>query len=99
MKPVKFPKDALLEVTWEDICQEPSWHTIEEARKAGTVTVVTTGYFFETNRRNGKYILKLSHSKAQNGGCDVTSIPWGTITNVKMIETHGKQDEVHTCTA
>lgn len=78
MRVKKFDKGARLLVTWEDITQDAAWHNQKKLKEASTCIVQTLGFFLINKNRQ----LKLAHSIAEDGDCDVTCIPWGVIKGV-----------------
>lgn len=82
MRIKKFEPGTRLEIEWQDILTDSKWHTKDEAEKVDVVQVKTIGYFL----KNHKKVMKIAHSVAAGGDCDITCIPHGCIQNVKILE-------------
>lgn len=81
MRIKKFQLGTRLEITWQDIVSDASWHDIKDMDKITTIKVKTVGYFLQ----NKKKILKVAHSITEDGESDYTVIPWANVDNVEII--------------
>lgn len=81
MRPKKFQKYDILVVSWLDIVSESKWHNKEEVENAEAVSVKTIGFFLDNKKRQ----LRIAHSIAKDGDCDVTVIPYGCINKIENL--------------
>jgi len=81
MRIKKFEKYDRLEVAWIDIVERSGWRSVAAAETEGGAKVNNIGYFLG----NHKGILNLASSLSEDGDCNVTSIPWGVITEIKQL--------------
>lgn len=79
MRSKRFDKFTKLLVTWDDIVSDSSWHDEKALAKACTSEIKTLGFFIDNKKRQ----LRIAHSVAEDGGCDVTCIPWGVVKEVQ----------------
>jgi hypothetical protein len=81
MRVKKFPKFAVLLVTWKDITSDPRWRNAEEQEQAEAILIKTVGFFL----RNKKRELHLASDVSSDGDSDVKAIPYGVIENIEVI--------------
>jgi hypothetical protein len=95
MRIKKFDKYDILVISWQDITQDAEWHDKEKLKNAKAADVKSIGFFLD----NKKKVLRISHSVAEDGDCDVMCIPWGTISKIKDINFTDKGTDGTTPTA
>ena len=82
MRVKKYTKYQKIEVCWVDTVERSGWRSVTKALTASGSQVHNIGYFLG----NYKGILNLASSLSEDSECNVTSIPWGTIYDVKELE-------------
>ncbi len=82
MRVKKYTKYQKIEVCWVDTVERSGWRSVSKALQEGGVQVHNIGYFLG----NHKGILNLASSLSADEECNVTSIPWGTIYDVRELE-------------
>jgi len=81
VRPKKFKKFTRLLVSWCDIVSDSTWHNKKAVDEFNIAKVKTLGFFLDNN----KCQLRIAHSVAEGGDCDITVIPYGCITKIKEI--------------
>jgi len=81
MRVKKFNKYQKIEVCWIDIVERSGWRSVAQAITAGGAQVHNIGYFLG----NHKGILNMASSLSEDDDCNVTSIPWGTIYDIREL--------------
>jgi len=74
-------KNDIVEVTWMDIVQDPTWQKEDDATVAKPVLCKSVGYFLD---RTDKF-LRISESMNNLGERSVQVFPIGTVLKVRKL--------------
>lgn len=81
MRIKKFDKYTLLEVLWYDIVERSGWNPVDKAQLAECAKAMTIGIFLS----NHKGCLNIAGTVSKDEECNVTTIPWGVIYNIREL--------------
>jgi len=81
MRVKRFKQYEMIEVNWIDIVERSGWRTVKEAAEEDCIGIVSIGYFIA----NKKGTLNIASCVSRDNDCNVTSIPWGVIKQVRRL--------------